>query len=52
MINNRRSGNTMKHLTVISKSPEKAQMGIGEILSIVATALSAIGAIFTAANKA
>jgi hypothetical protein len=41
----------MKHVTVISKGPEKAQLGIGEILSIVATALSAIAAIFTASSK-
>jgi hypothetical protein len=41
----------MKHIAVISKGPDKAQLGIGEILSIIATALSGIAAIFTATSK-
>ena len=38
----------MKHISVISKTPANAQMGVGEILTIVATALSALATVLAA----
>lgn len=38
----------MKHISVISREPARAQLGTTEILTIVATALSAIATVIAA----
>lgn len=38
----------MKHVSIISKGPARAQLSTSEILTIVATALSAIATVLAA----